>query len=318
MKTKTPDVKPGDLFLLFDRLPYDYEEDLPISLGPGVCLDNTPLSLLDLAEKGLADYLLPGYSLPGTTINHCCLRCFSEPTLGILPSNNLLFLALLCLRLHCPLPIEIRGQFRQGEDKDPIQEPSLHLLSSPWHVETSQVYSLSNLETSAAIMKRMIAVQQLEFSRLIAGLIFFGQVTLGLSQSFQLSYLGLFAALEALFVPLNKKGIALAKRASNFLGCFDFPVPINEWLKDQYISVRNKLAHGVHDATLGSKLSPERKLSIGRLHEITRLVLLGFLSMDDESLNKLNNLSGQQLQVYLDNLNPATGDFITGQKCWSN
>lgn len=317
MKTKTPDAKPGDLFLLFDRLPYDYEEDLPIPIGPGVCLDNTPLSLLDLAEKGLADYLLPGYSLPGTTINHCCLRCFSEPTLRILPSNNLLFLALLCLRLHYPLPIAIRGQFRQGEDEDPIQEPSLHLLSSPWHVETSQVYSLSILEISAAIMKRVIAVQQLEFSRLLAGLIFFGQVTLGLSQSFQLSYLGLFAALEALFVPLNKKGITLAKRVSKFLGCFDFPVPIEEWLKEQYIYDRNNLAHGIHDATLDSKLSPEKKLSIGRLHEITRLALLGFLSMDDESLFEMDNLSGQRLQDYLDNLNPAAGDYIKGQNCWA-
>lgn len=318
MKTKPPVAKPGDIVLLFELLPYDYEKDLPLPLGPGVCLDNTPLSLLDSAEKGLANYLLPGYSLPGTTINHCCLRCFPDPVLEVHPSENLLFLALLCLRLHCPLQIVVRGQFHLGEVNDPIQETSLHLLSSPWSINDTRYYTSSDLEVSSSIMERLVAVQQPKFNRLYAGLIFFGQVTLGLSQSFQLSYLGLFAALEALFVPLNKKGVTIAKRASKFLSCFDFPEPIDAWLKDQYINVRSKLAHGIHDATFDLKLSPGRKQAFGRLHEITRLVLLGFLSMEDESLSKLNNLTGQQLQESLDSLNPATGVFLTGQKCWSS
>lgn len=316
MKTERLLAKPGDVYLLFNHLPYDYKVELPILLGPSVCLDNAPLQQLSLAGLGIADFLLPGYNVPGTTLNHCCLRCFSDSAHEMPSPKNLMFLALLGLRLHLPLYIDIRGQFRLGEGENPIQEPTLHLLSSPWYLEGSKVYSITDLELAAAIKDRLIAIQQKKFNRLITSLVYFGQVTLGLSQSFQLSYLGLFAALEALFVPVNKKYITLASRTFNFLKCFDFPVSIDEWLKDHYLE-RSNFIHGKHDATLASNLNVERRISFGRLHEITRLALLGFLSMDDESLFEMDNLSGQRLQDYLDKLNPATGDYIEGQNCWA-
>ena len=53
--------KPGDIFLLFHELPYDFSQDIPISVGPGVCVDMTPQALLSSAEQGLSDYVLPGY-----------------------------------------------------------------------------------------------------------------------------------------------------------------------------------------------------------------------------------------------------------------
>ncbi len=70
-----PEPDQGDIFLLFNDLPYDFNADLPLPIGSGVCIDTTPQEWLDSSDQGLADYLLPGYSLPGVVLNNCCLRC---------------------------------------------------------------------------------------------------------------------------------------------------------------------------------------------------------------------------------------------------
>ena len=319
MKFNVPISKSGDLYLLFHHLPYDFEEDLPLSIGPDICLDNTPQIWLDSAEEGLADFLLPGYNLPGMGLNNCCVRCYSRPSSEKkLSPENLLFLSLLCLRLHIPLEIRIGGQFRLGDDEERILEPTLYELSSPWSIDGSMRYTSSAIAKSSAIMERLINVEQLNFNRLTTGLIFFSQVTLGQSKSFQLSHLGLFAALEALFVPSGNKAASLSKRISHFLCNFNFPESMDEWIKDEYINGRHKLAHGIHDATFGTKLRPERYQAFGRLHEITRLALLGFLSMDSEKLKELTKGSGNNLQRVLDHLTPASGNFLKSQKCWAS
>jgi len=225
---------------------------------------------------------------------------------------------LLCLRLHIPLEIRIVGQFRLGDDEERIKEPTLYELSSPWSIDGSMQYTSSAIVKSAAIVERLINVEQLNFNRLTTGLIFFSQVTLGQSKSFQLSHLGLFAALEALFVPSGNKAASLSERISHFLCNFNFPESMDKWIKDEYINGRHKLAHGIHDATFSTKLRPERYQAFGRLHEITRLSLLGFLSMDSEKLKELTKGSGNNLQRVLDNLTQASGNFLKGQKCWAS
>ena len=79
-----------------------------------------------------------------------------------------------------------------------------------------------------------------------------------------------------------------------------------------------KLAHGIHDATFRTKLRPERYQAFGRLHEITRFSLLGFLSMDSEKLKELSKSSGNSLQKKLNNLSPASGYFLKAQKIWAS
>lgn len=318
MKLKIPNPKPGDLFLLFQKLRYDFEEDLPLPIGPDVCLDNTPQSWLDAAEEGMADYLLPGYSLPGRGLNNCCLRCFCKPsTEKKLGPEYLLFTSLLSLRLHFPLYIRIGGQFCVGDDEDRIIDPTLYELSSPWSADGPKSYTPNAIAESAAIAERIIEIDQLDLNRLITGLIFFSQVTLGQVDSFQLSYLGLFAALEALFVPSGKKANSISQRISHFLCNFEFPESMYKWVRDECINGRHKLAHGIHDATFGTKLRPERYQAFGRLHEITRLSLLGFLSMDSEKLKELFKSSVKSLQKKLDNLSPASGSFLKAQRIWA-
>jgi len=49
-----PEVRVGDEVLLFDHLPFDYAVDLPLTVGPGVYLQDTPQELLGSLEQGLA------------------------------------------------------------------------------------------------------------------------------------------------------------------------------------------------------------------------------------------------------------------------
>jgi hypothetical protein len=158
-------------------------------------------------------------------------------------------------------------------------------------------------------------IKQSCFKKLQTALIFFGQVTVGMSRAFQLCHIGLFAALEALFVPSGNKASTLAKRVSSFLSSFQFPEPMENWIENEYKHGRNKLVHGIHDATFGASMSPARSKAFGRLHEITRLCLLGFLSIADCKLKELYS-SEKSLKCAIDNLGAATGQYLQGQKMW--
>ncbi len=99
-----PEPDRGDIFLLFNDMPYDFSADLPLPIGKGVCLDTTPQEWLDALEQGLADYLLPGYSLLGVGLNNCCLRCFHRPN----PTEELrqgTYFSFQCLLFVCILQL---------------------------------------------------------------------------------------------------------------------------------------------------------------------------------------------------------------------
>lgn len=308
--------KAGDLYLLFHDLPFNFDEDLPLKLGPGVCLDSTPQCLLDKADPALADYLLPGYHLPGMGLNNCCLRCYAKrvPNLN---SSDLFFVSLSALRLRAPIGIRIGGQFKLGPKHDPVSEPTLYEICSSWQPDQGKRFSSSDIIASAAIARRLIQISKLGYKRMVTAIVFFSQVTLGFSRSFQLSYLGLFAALEALFVPEGRgKANILGRRVSRFLKKFPFPENLEDWIKKEYSLGRNKLAHGIHDASLETKMRGSRSLAFGRLHEITRLCILGFISMKGGELFSLSSMTGKGLQPKLDILSPASGRFIRKQQMW--
>lgn len=101
--------KAGDFYLLFHELPFAFDEDLPLDLGLGVCLDSTPQCVLDNVDPALSDYLLPGYNLPGMGLNNCCLRCYTTKAPS-LKASDLFFVSLSALRLRAPIGIRIAGQ----------------------------------------------------------------------------------------------------------------------------------------------------------------------------------------------------------------
>ncbi len=306
--------KPGDIFLLFHELPYDFSQDLPISVGPGVCVDMTPQALLSSAEQGLSDYVLPGYSISGTGINNCCLRCYSIFKLTeSLSTENLLFLALLSMRLHNPFAIQIAGQFRVGADDNLISDPKLYELSSPWAISGS--YKPSDFIAVEKIVERLIEADKKGFTRLVTSLLFFSHVTLGQVASYQLATLGLFTSLEALFVPNGNKARTISERIASFLSNFEFPIEnIGEWVKNEYINLRHKLAHGIHDATFGMKPRSVKHQEFGMLHELCRLSLLGFLSLDDAVVKNMSEVNGKELQRTLESLRPVAGSLLNNYK----
>ena len=311
---------PCDVFLLFDTLPYEFDEELPLTTGPNVYLEDTPIGVLDAVNPpSEADFVLPGYHL-GLGAN-CCLRTpvveIQQPGLG---STDLLFLSVSALRLRKPIVIKIAGGFELGSEENLLKNTMLYNISSSYQPYSNERYSGEDIFLSKKISERLMYIVESNYSRIISAYVLFSQVTIGFSKSFQMAYLALFSALEALFIPHNgnkaTKATSLAQRTANFLSNFDFPESLYDWLKNEYNQGRNKLAHGIQDISPWTGLREGKKGSFGRLHEITRLCILGFLSLDDMELESLSRLKRTQLQQKLDNLSPATGRFLEGQRMW--
>jgi len=276
-------------------------------------LDATPWGLLDTVPPALADHILPGYHLPGLRRNHCCLRSYDASIPHFRPAT-LLFVSLSALRLRAPLGIHIAGSFTLGPTDKPIVECNLYELRSPWQSQRERHYTPTDISAAAEIASRMIEIDNLGYKRITTALVYFSQVTVGLSQSFQLSYIGLFAALEALFVLTGNKAATLGARVSSFLAACDFPEDLEQWLSKEYRVGRNNIAHGVHEVSFRTRLEDARGRAFGRLHEIVRLCILGFIALRDEQLSALSTMTGNKLQKELANLGLASGRFIEGQR----
>ena len=345
---------PGETFLLFHNLPYDFVETLPLPIGPNIYLDNTPQDVLNAADPpSLADYVYPGYNLPGFGLTNCCLRSSAAQVKPHETSPfDLFFLCVGSLRLYKPTVIEIAGAFKLGQEDMPIRDPALFLLTSTYQPEGTGPYTSKDIRICKEIIEQQIHVDRCGYNRLTTATQNFTQVTCGVSKSFEMSYLALFAALEALFVPKGNKAKTLASRIAKFLSHFDFSAShedyekfggLKGWLENEYIHRRSNLTHGMQEAlpwrnslrdegvtprerTLrpeaegvvlwGKTLRPEKAEAFGRLHEITRLCILGFLSFDDDTLAVLTNSNGPKLQKELDNLNSATGRLLDSQQAW--
>jgi hypothetical protein len=328
----TQTITPGDIFLLFYSFPFDFGTDLPLSLGPSVFLNSTPQQILDEANpSALADFVLPGYNLPGTGLVQCCLRKPVSATtpLGI-TSSTAIFWSIAALRLVAPLGIEIAGQFEVSTNSDKILSPTLYNLRSSWQPPCDRYpsYTGSLVATANRVVYRLLEIR--DQKRLFTAFTFFTQVTIGMVSSQQMAVMGLFAALESLFVPKGNHARMLAIRAAKFLASFQFPEDILEWLEHEYIQGRSKLIHGVPDMQPSGKQPKQvsqqnertgnttRPVAFGRLHELVRLSILGFLSLPSQTIIEHSAKNGTHLQAVLENLGPAQGQFVSDQAAWCN
>jgi hypothetical protein len=153
-----------------------------------------------------------------------------------------------------------------------------------------------------------------ESERMKNSISFFSHVTNGLVYLHQFGYIGLFAALEALF-PIKKSGDyskKLSEYVSMFLSDKCDPLIISQFIKDEYDKQRNPIAHGKYNYSFYQD-SEARNKSFGFLHEIVRLTILGFLSMDEELLKKLLYTKSTRLKEVMKEIGPAKGNFIDGQ-----
>jgi len=306
-----PQAKVGDSFLLFESLPYNFDEDLPIEIGPFVYLDYTPQDVLARVKPcRFANFVLPSYSLGGG-ITHCCLHRPVNNEVIEEPGDSF-YRVISSLRLYAPIEIWVAGEFVLGPDWELIRNPLLYYRWSTFQPKQDARYSGKEIYRTSQIAQRLFEIENLKFSRFWMSFILFAQVSSGHSCSLHMAYLTLFAALEALFVPNKDKAKAFSKRITNFISSFNVIPNLNSWLEYQYRRGRNKIAHGL--GYLPG--TPSRFEAFERLHEITRLCILGFLSLDNEELDSHSRKTGSLLQMELDNLGPACGRFLDGQKMW--
>ncbi|MCB7128873.1 MAG: hypothetical protein J3T61_04975 [Candidatus Brocadiales bacterium] len=327
---KTLQTKHGDVLFLFHKLQYDFKKELPLAIGPDVYLDMTPQDVLDEASRLLEDNsICPAFCL--TSYGGIMNLCLRNPAGKILSpkfnSSNLFFLSITSLRLRAPLEINAMMQLKLGVREKLIESSELFPLMSTYNPDVYASYSSEDIHICEEITKRQIHIDEGEFKRLLSALVLFSQVTCGLSKSFQMSYLVLFVALESLFLSKEdySKAKILASRVAKFLAKFNFFLPcenpkkaviLKEWLENEYANGRNDLVHGIQDVALSTKCRKRQAQAFGLLHEITRLCILGFLSLENDKLALHSNSSGNQLQRWLDSLDPATGRFLKDQRMW--
>lgn len=310
-------AKQGDHFLLFHNLPYQFDEELPIKIVSALYLNETPSQTLAAAPLPWACFVLPGYET-GAGFSHCCLHSpISEKSLLGRARNTLFFEFVTSLRLYAPIGINISGSFELGDSDHLIMNPSLFNTRSPWQSKSQERYSGKDIKNCKKIFKALIKGSEDKYQRLKLAIVLFSQVTCGFSYSYQMCYLALFSALEALFAPKGNKAKTLSTRVAHFLASFDPEKRIKEWLENEYKVGRSKLAHGVWEISPDAKTSEEKNNAFGYLHELTGLTILGFLSMDEDRWLALSQ-NGTALQKELENLSPAAGLFLNGQFMWSS
>jgi len=152
----------------------------------------------------------------------------------------------------------------------------------------------------------------MHLSRLLSAFVLFSQVTRGASDSYQMAVVALFAALEAMFTPNgSNKAKTLSSRVGTFLRNFSNGFDIEGFVYSEYNRGDRNIVHGVQDISIFSKLNEDKLNKFGKLHEITRLALLGFLSIGNDKL--YNYYSKDIPNNIFDNLIPASGDFMHGQ-----
>ena len=318
-----------DIFLLFNNLPIDSCDSPPMQIAPGVLLESCPTeifhkSILENNDVSFSfDCCVPGY-YSQIFYDAFCLRT----PVGL--NNNkkvnplsLLFITVVCLRLVKPLYIKIAGSFKYHNHDDPINEPVIYWNETPWPNKDTycrddeQLYYHEDLEICYNLVKRVLEIDALKFERFIGAFVLFAQVSRGATSSYQMAYLALFAILETLFNPGSSKiASILSKRIDAFLNTIKKDFSIAELINDQYISERN-IIHGKQSlSSINQKLSKEKYEIFGKMYEICRLSLLGFISMSDKQLEIYATDSNSRNNNRYNNMKPADGEFMLNQKFW--
>ena len=303
-------MEAGDRVLLFHDLPYDFEEQLPAVVAGSLTLQATPQGRL-ARHPPTAAFLLPGYGLP-VGINNCCL-VDSAPDQE---NPDLLFFNFLtALRLWKPIYINVGGSFTvlNGENEFFFGSPLKgYGAKSAGGQYRDGALSIDDFRRAARIREAMAALDDGGERKLMTAWLCFSQVTLGSVGAYQASIITLFAALEAFFTNGNSQPHDLAKRVSRFLQRKNdqFTFDVEEWLRETYVALRGRYAHGRYDALPGMSLRLERAQDFHRLHEIARLSVLGLLTKDRSWRLANCALTGAGLRQ-LDLIDPADSvDFL--------
>lgn len=309
----------NDEILLFTEFPFDHKTSLPLHPCNGVILAEPPYTALQTPDDDhMPCYVLPGVKLPGFGMCHTCLVSPSDSLISEGETRRgLMFSYLSALRMIAPAGIGVGGHFTYGDHNIRIKDASLLSLHSRWQPK-SHLFSDSEVMQAGIVLGRMNNYSTTGPRRLRNAIVLFTQVTNGYCLSYQMSVMGMYSALESLFVPSSGKASyarTLGQRVASYLGSFSGSISLSDWIEQHYQEQRHSIAHGYWEMSPNEDVANKKLRDFGILHEALRLSLLGFLSLSRNDLNFLDK-SGATLKRGLDSLAPATGDLLINQSMW--
>lgn len=318
------------LYLLFSDFEFDFETPLPARLGNGVWLDQ--IQTVDLAinrpENAAVPPMVVPHQVAGVAQVHVCMRTTIASYAQLDAGLQKLWWALIALRLFKPFRFETSGYVLiNNHEVVAFQSYPFVSMVNPGNVGT---INRDCVVGAAAIGRAVRPWRGAGLIRPRSAMIFFAQSTMGLVNSWQLSMLGLFAALEAVF-PQPKAGAArrlahpdetynkrLSRRVAGFLGTRAGLNGTEAWLARVYEQRRNSLAHGVAVASARRSQLQSNSNDLVRLHETVRLVLLGMAGIPAQTHKLTLPVEAGELRVQqeIDRRLPAPELLLTGQSAY--
>lgn len=313
-----------DRVLMFNMLPFDFDAPLPIDVGRGVWLDDSNQYLMHLRND--AKVLLAPRDLMGRGVCNVCLRRTLSTSATWKNADRDLWLALVAMRLSIPFAFETTGlaSFRGNA----VSRIAKHAFSSPINYPGLSAFDSGDVWRAAALHRRIATLNGAGLERVLSGFTYFTHATMGLVTSWQLTALGLVAALEAIFPQPDWKvaqtlarqgrrvptyGARLGRRVSAFVSSVRKQAGVRAWLSGFYRATRNNIAHGVHVSSSTGPVSTANAQDVARLAEVTRLVMLGVVGYPDATLAATFPIQARSAtrQRVLDALGTAPSTYLS-------
>jgi hypothetical protein len=316
-----------DEYLLFTDLPFNFEVDLPLDFGNGVFLvDPGPAYQVIDADDELAALATPERVARMGQVDACLRSAHGRG--GSERARENLWLAVLALRLARPVHIGTSSSFGVEAGQWAGMGISLSKMETSVNPQAAASFDADVVRQARDINRRLQTMRKPALARFRSAMTMYSHVDLGRVASWQLSVLGLFACLDCLFpqpsprvanyLVREKYGERLARRVAKFLSTIARPPRLQSWIATSYGRWRNPLAHGFHDVGLGSRGSASRSAMLLKLHEVTRLTLLGFMGLSNDDILGLLPAHADTVAVQngLDAIGAAPASYLQDQQFW--
>lgn len=286
----------GTYYLLFSRLPFDFDNELPIDIGGGVSLCRPdPLYELIVDDLQLQAILVP-HELARRGQCHVALCRELNRSTNEQRARQDIYLAWYAMRLASPVPAATSGcaVLVGGHVEDPRTDSRNAVLSKQ---PVPPQYDAEVLGKARRINLRVRQLSDRRLQRARSALVLFSHVDIGRLESWQLTCIALFSVLECVFpqprpglrpaVGKETYGERLGRRVQAFLEGMPEGRNVGRWIARNYDQYRNPLAHGFHPVGMRSRMPSRRVNIVQRLHSVCRTVLLGMIGLDNQTLADL-------------------------------
>lgn len=308
-------------FMLFDNYAY-CDFDLPCRINDNLSFIDQVEVILDNMYPGEADYVYPGYSIEGFSMNHQHLGLREVGGINDETFNNEFFTFLLALRLYKPVHYSIVSSFKYGSDNS-LNHFARHKYITPWSLPiTISVSDCSMINEILIRVKQILSDKSI--SRIKNAINIFTHITNGYVNSLQLATSGIFVALESIYKPSLGQGnyrSKLAMRIEAFLSNYDFGYHVTSFIEKRYHDTRNEIMHGEYDIVPWNCVPDAERNSVamstfGLLLETLRLSILNFISLDDNLISSHTQISNNSEMDEFFSYNNSVLRYSVGQRSY--